>query len=427
MNINFNIELTPYQQEAWKTLHDKKVKELVLCWSRQKGKSVFAEIAMIEAALSNKNATVVYVSPLYQQGKKVYREIVEAIEPHNLIKKQNASNLILELNNGSVIQFFTTKSPTAIRGTTCSHLLVLDELAYFPEETTLGENIYHNVIKPITKTRKPKILMISTPCGKSGIFYEKYLEGLSSEEIKTLVSDIYTDPFLTPSELEQLKKSTPPLAWQQEYEVKFLDNALTAFEGFEKRFKIYSEKDVKESETAWIGIDFSSVGEDETILTVINRDNKVRQFNIKGELDDRYKQMGDIINSYSKVAGVYCEDNGIGSVMINELKKYVKQKNKLHNWTTTNSSKNEIVGLLQTAIANEEITFSKYNMGLFQQFGVFTFNIDKKTRKITYNAKPPYHDDRIMSLCIALKAKEDFHYASGKNYVYVKTQDKSMK
>ena len=419
--INFRIELTKYQQEAWDCLHKKEIKELVLCWSRQKGKSVFAEIAMIEAALKNNKATIVYISPLYTQGKKIYREITEALEPHNLIKKKNSSSLILELVNGSVIQFFTTKSPTAIRGTTCSHLLVLDELAYFPETTTLGENVYHNVIKPITKTRKPKILMISTPCGKQGIFYEKYLEGMSSETTKTLVSDIYTDPFLTKEELDELKRTTPPMAWEQEYEVKFLDNALTAFEGFEKCFRIYSEKDVSINDICWIGVDFSSVGEDETILTVINKSEKVRQYKIDGELDDKYKKMADIINSYNRCAGVLLEDNGIGSVMINELKKLVKRKSILHTFTTTNATKNEIVGLLQTAIANEEILFSKYNVGLYQQFGVFTFTINKKTRTISYAAKPPYHDDRIMSLCLALKAKNDYRMNDGKNVVEIKS------
>lgn len=421
MNVNFNVDLKQYQREAWNALHDKNIKELVLCWSRQKGKTVFAAIAMIAEALSHPNANIVYIAPLREHGKKIYRIIVDAIEPHNLIKRQNATTLSIELVNNSVIQCFSTKNPTAIRGTTCSHLLVLDECAYIPEETTMGENTYHNVIKPITKTRKPKILMISTPCGKQGIFYEKYLEGLNSDKVKTLISDIYTDPFITKEEVEKLKKETPSLAFQQEYEVKFLDNALTAFEGFEKCFRIYSEKDVSINDICWIGIDFSSVGEDETILTVINKSNKVRQYKIDGELDDKYRKMADIINSYNRCAGVLLEDNGIGSVMINELKKLVKRKNILHTFTTTNSTKNEIVGLLQTAIANEEILFSKYNVGLYQQFGVFTFTINKKTRTISYAAKPPYHDDRIMSLCLALKAKNDYRMNDGKNVVEIKS------
>ena len=40
--------------------------------------------------------------------------------------------------------------------------------------------------------------------------------------------------------------------------------------------------------------------------------------------------------------------------------------------------------------------------------GVFTYKISKQTRRITYAAKEPYHDDRVMSLMIALRAKEDY-------------------
>ena len=68
---------------------------------------------------------------------------------------------------------------------------------------------------------------------------------MSSETTKTLVSDIYTDPFLTKEELDELKRTTPPMAWEQEYEVKFLDNALTAFEGVEKSFAIQAGREVR--------------------------------------------------------------------------------------------------------------------------------------------------------------------------------------
>ena len=33
---------------------------------------------------------------------------------------------------------------------------------------------------------------------------------------------------------------------------------------------------------------------------------------------------------------------------------------------------------------------------------------DKQTRRITYAAKEPYHDDRVMSLMIARRAMEDY-------------------
>ena len=55
--------------------------------------------------------------------------------------------------------------------------------------------------------------------------------------------------------------------------------------------------------------------------------------------------------------------------------------------------------------------------------GVFTFKINKTTRRITYAAKEPYHDDRIMSLLIARRAMEDYPINSASvSYSFVATR-----
>lgn len=423
MKLNFKINLRPAQKEAYKAFHDPNVKELVLNFSRQQGKTTLCEILIIETLCKKKN-DVFYISPDFAQGKKVYREILNLLQPTGLITKKNSSDLTIDLFNGSHLGFFSCKNPTAIRGNTCSGLLILDECAYLPEETSDGQNLFHMVIKPITKAKKPKVVYISTPNGKHGIYYEKYLEGLNSETTKTLEYDIYQDSSMSPEEIELLKKDTPPLAWEQEYLVKFLDNALTAFENFEEQFTDYQEdKKILNHESVWIGLDFSANGEDETILSVVNKDNYVRQYLISGSLDQKYKRISDIIDSYKNVVAVYMEANGIGEPMINEVKKLVKNnKSKLHYWVTTNESKNAMVGMLQLLIANKEIWFSNLNKELFKQFGLFAFEINKKTRRITYGAKAPNHDDRIMSLMMALQAKEDYPYSGGSNYSFIRTR-----
>jgi len=422
MKLNFRINLRPAQKEAYDAFHDPTVNELVLNFSRQQGKTTLCEILIIET-LVKKKSNVFYISPDFAQGKKVYREILNLLQPTGLITKKNSSDLTIELFNGSYLGFFSCKNPTAIRGNTCSGLLILDECAYLPEETSDGQNLWHMVIKPITKAKKPKVIFISTPNGKHGLFYEKYLEGLNSKSVKTIECDIFRDTSMTPEEIELLKKDTPPSAWQQEYLVKFLDNALTAFEGFENQFIDYQEdKEVKYDEPVWIGLDFSANGEDETILTVVNKANHVRQYKIDGSLDMKYSKIAKIIDEYKRVVAVYMECNGIGEPMINEIKKLVKNnKSKLHYWTTTNESKNAMVGMLQLLIANAGICFSIHNKELYKQFGLFGFEINKKTRKITYGAKAPNHDDRIMSLMMALQAKEDYPYSGASNVVFIKT------
>lgn len=429
MTIHFDIDLTPKQKEAYELVHDPDVKEVVLLFSRQSGKTILAELLMMEAALTGPRQTVFYISPTYAQGKKVFREIVQCLDGHNIIKKKNASSLSIELVNHSVIQFFTTKSPTSIRGNTCTKLLVLDELAFFPETTPSGEDLYHNVIYPITKTHRPKIINISTPAGKQGIFYEKWMKSLDPDqnEIRGVKSTIYQDQFINKTELRELRNSTPPLAWRQEFECEFLDSALTALEGFEKCFVPDNQATIDQKDTVWMGLDFSSVGSDETILSIVNNNGHVKQHRIYGNLDEKYTKIARLIDSYPNLMCCYAESNSIGEPMLNEVKKKCKQKSKIRPFLTTHQSKNDMVGLLQTKISSKFLVIPESEKALRFEMGVFTYTISK-TKTITFAAKPPYHDDRVMALGLSMMAREDYRpFSVKKDTVFVRTKNMAVR
>ena len=403
INLKFKINLTSKQKEAYDLFHKEEVKELVLNFSRQSGKTTLCEILLIET-LIKKKCTCAYISPDFAQGKKVFREIVNLLSQTQLIKKKNSSDLTIQLINDSFLQFFSAKNPTAIRGNTISGLLVLDEAAYLPEETADGQNFYHMVVKPVTKAKKPKVIFVSTPNGKFGLFYQKYLEGFTSETTKTVECNIYTDSTISKEEIDELKATTPPLAFRQEFLVEFLDSALTVFEGYEKQFIDYQKVTF---EKVWIGVDLSSVGEDETVVTKTSG-KYVWQKVIKGTLDSKYRQIADIINNEKNLIMCYIEANGIGSPMINEIKKLIKNKSRVLEYITTNENKAENVGNLQLAIAQNNIFFNKEEKELYKQLGLFSYKVNKITHRITYAAVPGAKDDRVMSLMIARRAMEDY-------------------
>lgn len=405
INLHFNINLTKKQKEVYELYHNKDIREIVMNFSRQSGKTTMAEILLIETMVKKK-CNCAYISPSFAQGKKVFREITQLLNQTKLIAKKNSTDLTIELINGSYLQFFTAQSPTAIRGNTISGLLVIDEAAYLPETTPDGQLLWSMVIQPITKAKKPKILFISTPNGKQGLFYDKYLEGLNSDTVKTVECNIYEDITISKEDIELLRQTTPPLAFKQEFECKFLDSALTVFEGYEKQFIDYQR--VKFDSNVWIGVDLSTSGEDETIVTICNKEGYSKQKLVTGNLDAKYRKIADIINSEKKLVMCYCEANGIGEPMINEIRKLVKNKSKVLYFTTTNENKSEMVGSLQLDISQNKTFFDKEEKELYKQMGVFTYKVNKQTRRITYAAKEPYHDDRVMSLMIARRAMEDY-------------------
>jgi hypothetical protein len=146
----------------------------------------------------------------------------------------------------------------------------------------------------------------------------------------------------------------------------------------------------------------------------------LQQYVIEGNLDVKYTKIANIINSIPNLTAAYLENNGVGSPMINSIRKLVLHKNKLYEWTTTNSSKEDIVSLMAVTIADRNIHFNNEDKGLFAELGSFIVKYTK-TGKMQFEAMAGKHDDKVLSSCLALKCKEDFKYAGKPNNTFIPT------
>lgn len=398
MKLRFKIQLTNGQKEAYDLAHRDDVKYLTLNYSRQCGKSTLAKVLVIEW-LFKKKKKIGYVCRNYILAKRFFKDINTYI-PKEYIKSSNASDLTLELITGSTLSLFSAESGDGLRGLTF-HYLICDEFAFFNN----GEDFWNEVLFPTIKVLGNKVIFISTPHGKQNIFHTMYLRGLDGKypKYRTLEKNIYSDGLISKEDIEDLKKQIPPMAWQQEFMVKFLDSAYSFFSGFEECFKDYIyDWNCKQ----WCGIDLSSVGDDETIVTFVNEKNQTYQIKIEGTLDQKYSKIADILNNTKNLQKVYIECNGIGSPMINEIKKLVKNQNLIEEWTTTNESKNRILGQLALDISNKTIIFNVNNQPLFNQFSTFIYKLTKGGN-VKLEASSGNHDDMVMSLAISLECKKN--------------------
>lgn len=414
MEVCIDIKLTEGQKAAWDLIHRKDVQYLVLRWSRQCGKSVFCELLLLEY-LFKKNTYNVYISPTFQLGRKLYSEITKMLDGKGIIKKANASTLTIETIFGSTIQCFSMEAYTSIRGTTCNGVCILDECAYYPDVLPNGEEPWANVIMPITKARKPKVVFVSTPRGRRGILWDMYLKAVNGEKgYAELSRTIYQDTLVTEEEINEIKKNISDYAFRQEFMVEFMEDGLSFFVGYSDCF----DYDDFEEDKTWIGCDLSGDGTDATILTKVNVRDQVQQFEIKGTLDMKYKQIADIINSSKNLQVAYLEKNGLGSPMINEIKKLVRDKGRIREFETTNATKEEIVSEMAVDIANHKVHFQRGDRKLYEELGDFVVTVSK-SRKLTFAARGSGHDDRVMSACIAKKAKRDYDSKITKSFANV--------
>ncbi|MBO7732917.1 MAG: terminase family protein [Methanobrevibacter sp.] len=419
MTLNFDISLSKSQQEIYELVHNDKYKFITVVMSRQSGKSVLMLVLCVEW-LFQKNNAIAYICRNFVLAKRLYRELIKII-PQSVIKSSNGSELFIETIYGSTLTFYSAEQGSSLRGLTFTHL-ILDEMAFHKQEQPDGTHLWNDILSPTLKARGKKCIFVSTPLGKNNIFYQMYKRGLSDDfpNYASVKKTVYDDGFITKDEIEEIRKGIPELSFKSEYLCEWLEDGLSFFQGYSECFNI----DKYSGGKSWMALDISGDGSDETILTQINELNEVRQFQIEGNLDLKYRKIADIINRENPTA-VMGEINGIGLPFFNEVKKLVKNKSKLHDWTTTNSSKEEIISDLAVEIAKGEMHFLKDDRELYDQLSDFIVTVSK-TRKLTFAARGSGHDDRILSLAMALKCKNDFRFQGDNPFNFILTQNSSI-
>lgn len=420
ITINFDITLSKSQQEVFDLVQDKRYKYITVVFSRQSGKTVLMLVLCIQWLLE-KNMPIAYICRNFVLAKRLYKELIRVL-PKEVVKSANGSDLSIEGINGSTLTFFSAEQGASLRGQTFSYM-ICDEFAFHKQEQTDGTHLWNDILSPTLKARGKKCIFVSTPLGKNNIFYEMYQRGLSDKFPKyaSILKTIYDDGFIKPEEIEEIKKSIPELSFRQEYLCDWLDDGLSFFQGFSDCFDIDLYNNTSK---CWIGIDCSGDGTDATVCSKINERGEIEVFEAVGTLDMKYRQIADYINKANPVA-VYGEINGIGLPMLEEIRKLTKRKSNIYDWTTTNSSKEEIISNLAVAIANKDVHFLKNDMKTYNELGNFVVSVSK-TRKLTFAARGSGHDDRVMATAIAYKCQQDFKYVGSNGLNFVATKNKLM-
>lgn len=419
MQINFDISLSKSQQEVYDLVQDKKYKYITVVFSRQSGKTVLMLVLCIQW-MFQKNMSIAYICRNFVLSKRLYKELIKIL-PKEIIKSANGTDLSIESIYGSTLNFYSAEQGASLRGQTFNYM-ICDEFAFHKMEQPDGTHLWNDILSPTLKARGKKCIFVSTPLGKNNIFYEMYQRGLSDEFPKyaSILKTIYDDGFITNDEIEEIKKSIPELSFQQEYMCEWIDDGLSFFQGFSECFDI----DKMSNGKCWIGIDCSGDGTDATVCSKINENGEIELFEAVGTLDMKYRQIADYLNRENPVA-VYGEINGLGLPMLEEIKKLVRHKSKIYDWTTTNSSKEEIISDLAVSIANKDVHFLKNDIKTYNEFGNFVVTVSK-SRKLTFAARGSGHDDRVMATAIAHKCRQDFKYSGLNNMNFITTKRKLL-
>ena len=145
-------------------------KRILLNCSRQSGKSTITAVLGLHTALYRPQSLVLLVSPSLRQSKELLVKTNRFFQALPEKPKPDEENkLALTLSNGSRILSLPS-SPDTIRGFSAVDLLVEDEAAY------CSDDLYHS-IRPMLATSNGRLVLMSTPHGQVGHFFEEWRNG----------------------------------------------------------------------------------------------------------------------------------------------------------------------------------------------------------------------------------------------------------
>lgn len=201
-------------------------KQLCLNCSRQSGKSTVSSLLAVHQACYCKNSLVLVASPSLRQSQELFRKIKDAIIKLNpgLIAEESA--LRVELANGSRIVALPGKEST-IRGFSGVDLCILDEAS------RVDDALYQSM-RPMLAVSGGRMILLSTPFGKRGFFYEVWENGDAYWHKVRVTAD--QCPRIDPAWLETERNSIGEWWFNQEYGCQFVetDDAVFSYDDIEK-------------------------------------------------------------------------------------------------------------------------------------------------------------------------------------------------
>ncbi len=220
----FAVEALGFEPDAWQTKFLRSAsRRVVLCCSRQSGKSSVAAILALHRALYHAGSLVLVVSPSIRQSGELFRKIVDHVTRLAVAPDlSEESRLSLKLANGSRVLSLPS-SPETIRGFSAASLVIEDEAAFVPDETYLA-------IRPMLAVSRGRLVLMSTPFGRRGHFFNEWVNGGDQwERFSVTAAEC---PRISAEFLADERASLGEWRFRQEYEGAFVetDDQLFALE-----------------------------------------------------------------------------------------------------------------------------------------------------------------------------------------------------
>lgn len=341
--------------------------------------------------------TYFYFLPTYSQAKKVIWDNIDNNGfkmldhiPKEIIKSQNATELKIELVNGSVIQLIAADEFKNSGVGTNPIGVVFSEYSITNPEAW-------KFVSPILAVNGGWAVFNFTPRGMNHAFtllqqYKDnpkwYVEVLTVDDTKVLSAEA----------LEEERINNPQDLFEQEYYCKFIEGAGQFFKRIEANMIEETDK-VDNLHRYQMGVDLAKY-QDYTVLTVIDLNtfevHKQERFNQidwnlqKAKIEAMYLR-------YNKPL-IYMDSTGVGDPIYDDL---VKRGLRIEGYKFTEQSRKDLLTNLALKLEQDKIRIPE-NEVLKGELQSFRYELKGESGKTKIVVPEGLHDDCVFSLALAV-------------------------
>ncbi|NLB00629.1 MAG: hypothetical protein GX837_06665 [Methanomicrobiales archaeon] len=219
--VTFAREQLGFDPDPWQVeVLRSPAKRLILNCSRQAGKSTTTAIAALHRAVFYPDSLILLVSPSLRQSSELFKKVtgfLDALDTRPRMTEDNRLSFTLE-NGSRVVSLPGTEA--TIRGFSAPDLVIEDESARVPDA------LYFS-IRPMLAVSGGRLILMSTPFGKRGHFFEAWSDGGDDwQRIKIPASRC---PRIAPEFLEQERRAIGDWWFEQEYLCEFRQTTDSVF------------------------------------------------------------------------------------------------------------------------------------------------------------------------------------------------------
>ncbi len=404
LQIPHKFKPRPYQLNLLKAL-DSGIKRAIWVAHRRSGKDKTCFNYMIKEAVSV-IGTYFYILPTFSQAKRVVWDNIDNDGfkmldhiPKELVKSTNATELKVELVNGSIIQLIAgNEFKNSIVGTNPRGVVF--------SEYSINNKDAWQFLSPILVANNGWVIFNFTPRGRNHAWelMQKHKDN-PLWFIEILGAD-KTSVF-TKEQLEEEKRNNPQDVFEQEYYCKFVDGAGQFFKRL--RENTY-EMDMVLPQTGdfQLGVDLAKY-HDWTVITPFCLNSFVAYPQERFNQIDWNLQKAKIEATARRFNARVCIDStGIGDPVVEDLRARgleIPTEPLDFGVKFTEQTRNNLLNNLALLLQQDKIKIPN-DEGLITELESFRYELSE-SGKLRISAPEGLHDDRVMSLALSVYGVTD--------------------